>query len=132
MRKLLALILAAAMLMSVCALAEEDVTCTYTVYNVTGEKVTELYLIDALTGETGDNLVGEEGLADGASIDLSKTVKADATDREHFVLNLTFKTESGYEGSFPTLHFETVPISLLAADALTGPTQISFSAPAAE
>lgn len=109
-----------------------DVTCIYTVYNVTGEKVTELYLKDTKTGEDGENLVGEDGLEAGAVIELSKTVMADATDKEHYELNLVFKTESGYEGSFPTLHFETVPISLLAADALTGATQISFSAPAAD
>ncbi len=63
-------------------------------------------------------------------MDLSKTVKADATGRDKFVIDFTFITESGYEGHFKTLHFETVPITLLAADALTGPTQISFFAPA--
>ena len=106
-----------------------DVTCTYTVFNVTGEKVTELYLKDTITGEAGENYVAEAGLDNGASIELTKTVKADATGRDKFVLDLAFKTESGYEGSFPTLHFETVPISLLAADALSGATQISFTAP---
>ncbi len=45
------------------------------------------------------------------------------------VYTLEFTTESGYTGSFDTLHFEVAPISLLAEDALTGATQISFSAP---
>ncbi len=49
---------------------------------------------------------------------------------------LAFKTESGYEAAFATLHFENVPISLLpapvvedgeAADAMTGATQIAFT-----
>ena len=47
-------------------------------------------------------------------------------------MTLTFKTESGYEGSFPTLHIEMTPIYLLSADGKTGATQISFRAPAAE
>ena len=44
-------------------------------------------------------------------------------------VTLSLKTESGYEAAFTTLHFENVPISLLAADALTGSTPISFKAP---
>ena len=105
-----------------------DVTCAYTVYNVTGEKVTELYLVDSYTGEQSENYAAE-GLDDGASLVIEMTAKADKTGKEFFQHALTFKTESGYEGSFPTLHFETVPISLLAQDALTGATQISFFAP---
>ena len=42
---------------------------------------------------------------------------------------LTFETESGYQGVFPTLSIETVPISLLAEDTVSGATAISFSAP---
>ena len=48
------------------------------------------------------------------------------------MVTLSFKTESGREGAFETLHFETVPISLLAADAMTGATVISFKAPEAK
>lgn len=107
-----------------------DVTCTYTVYNVTGEKVTELYLKDNLTGEQGENLAGEEGIEAGAVVALSKTTKADKTGHDDFELTLSFKTESGYEGSFPTLHYETVPISLLVVDATSDATQISFTEPA--
>ena len=100
-------------------------TCVYTVYNVTGEKVTELYVTDNATGEKSENYAGE-GLADGETVEIKGTKKAD------YVVTLSFKTESGYEGVFETLHFETVPISLLAADAMTGATAISFFAPAAE
>ena len=96
--------------------------CTYTVHNVTGETVTELYITDNLTGEKSENYAGE-GLADGASVAISGANKAG------YAVTLSFKTESGYEAAFPTLHFETVPISLLSADALTGATPISFKAP---
>lgn len=95
--------------------------CVYTIYNATGEKVTELYLTDA-TGLTSDNFAGE-GLGDGEYVEINSTKTAD------YLLTLSFKTESGYEGTFTTLHFETVPISLLAADAATGATPISFRAP---
>lgn len=96
--------------------------CTYTVHNVTGETVTELYITDNQTGEKSENYAGE-GLADGASVAINGTNKAG------YAVTLSFKTESGYEAAFPTLHFETVPISLLSADALTGATPISFKAP---
>ena len=96
--------------------------CTYVVYNTTGEKVTELYVTDNATGEKSDNFAGE-GLADGECVEINGTKKAD------YVVTLSFKTESGYEGAFTTLLFEDVPISLLAADAMTGATQIRFGAP---
>ncbi len=106
-----------------------DATATYTVYNVTGEKITEITLANNKTGEAAENLV-PDGLADGASVELTKTVKADATDKEHYELTLAFKTESGYEGAFTTLHYETVPISLIKVDAESGATTLSFTAPA--
>ncbi|MBR2662381.1 MAG: hypothetical protein IKE25_01565, partial [Clostridia bacterium] len=96
--------------------------CTYTVYNTTGEKITELYVTDNATGEKSENFAGE-GMADGASVEIKGTNKAD------YVVTLSFRTESGYEGTFSTLHFETVPISLLVVDAASGATSISFKAP---
>ena len=103
--------------------------CTYTVYNTTGEKVTGLYVTDNLTGEKSENLAGE-GLEDGASVEIN------GTNKPGYVITLSFTTESGYEAAFGTLHFETVPISLLPAktdaDAVTGATPISFSAPEAK
>ena len=51
------------------------------------------------------------------------------TNKPGYAVTLSFKTESGYEAALTTLHFETVPVSLLAADALTGATPISFKAP---
>ena len=108
--------------------------CTYTVYNTTGEKITELFVTDNTTGEKSENYAGD-GLADGASVEIKGTKKAD------YVVTLSFKTESGYEGAFGTLHFETVPISIFSkqtvdeniaaagADATSGATPISFKAP---
>ena len=46
----------------------EAVSAEYTVYNTTGSTVTELYLYDAGSEEKGDNLAGENGLADGENI----------------------------------------------------------------
>ena len=72
------------------------------------------------------NLAGE-GLEAGAFVELTKTVPATQTGDQ--VYTLEFGTESGYTGSFTTLHFKVVPIQLLAEDALTGATMISFSKP---
>ncbi|MBQ9325183.1 MAG: hypothetical protein IJ246_05375, partial [Clostridia bacterium] len=57
-----------------------DDTSAYTVYNVTGEKVTELYLVDSYTGEQGENYAAE-GLDDGASLVIEMTTKADKTGK---------------------------------------------------
>ena len=119
MKKIIALMLsvlvASLMFAGVCALAEEE-TCTYTIFNETGEKITELYVTDNLTGEKSENYAGEEGLANGAILDIH------GTNKEGYVVTLSFKTESGYEGVFGTLHFEDVPISLISADAASGAT----------
>ena len=129
MKKAFFLLLALSLVLA-CAftLAEENETCTYTVFNETGEKITELYVTDNLTGEKSENYAGEEGLKKGGIVEIN------GTNKEGYVITLSFKTESGYEAAFDTLHFETVPISLLpapaeSADATTGATPISFFAP---
>lgn len=94
----------------------------YTVYNTTGETVTELYLYEAGSEDKGENLAGE-GLADAASVELKKEGAVD------FALVLEFTTESGYTGSFNTLHNEVAPISLLSEDAAAGATVIKFAKP---
>ena len=135
MRKLFALLLALALVLTcAAALAEEaadENVCTYTVYNQTCEKVVELYLIDNNSGEKGENYAGEEGLKAYASVAIR------GENYEGYVKSLYFKTESGYEATFATLHFETVAICLLpeieneeGVDAVTAATQISFSVPA--
>ena len=137
MRKLISFILAALLAFSCTAvLAEEaaadDNVCTYVVYNVTGEKVVELYLIDNTSGEKGENYAGEEGLADLVIVEIK------GENYDGYGKTLSFKTESGYEAAFPTLHFENVPISLLPApeqpeegetDTVTGATPINFFVP---
>ena len=103
---------------------------TYTVYNTTGENVTELYLINNLTGDKGVNYAAG-GFAADAAMTITRTITPEEKDAG-YSMTLTFKTESGYEGSFATLHIEVAPIYLLSADGMTGATQISFKAPKAE
>ena len=97
----------------------------YTVYNTTGENVTELYLYAVGAESKGENLAGENGLADGENVVL--TLPEDADQSAKYVLEFT--TESGMNKSFETLSYEVVPISLLSADAAAGATPIAFSAP---
>ena len=112
------------------AKAALNLTGTYTIYNTTGETVTELYLIDNLTGEKGVNYAVNGFAADACWV-ITRTITPEEKDAG-YSMTLTFKTESGYEGSFATLHIEVAPIYLLSADGMTGATQISFRAPAAE
>ena len=112
------------------AKAALNLTGTYTIYNTTGETVTELYLIDNLTGEKGVNYAVNGFAADACWV-ITRTITAEEKEAG-YSMTLYFKTEGGYEGSFATLHIEVAPIYLLSADGMTGATQISFRAPAAE
>ena len=96
----------------------------YTVYNTTGENVTELYLYVAGSEDKGENLAAD-GLADGDSVVL--TLPEDADKSAEYVLEFT--TEGGETQSFDTLSYEVAPISLLSVDAAAGATPISFTAP---
>ena len=112
MKKAFSLLLALSLVLTCAfALAEESETCTYTVFNETGEMITELYVTDNLTGEKSENYAGEEGLKKGGIVEIN------GINKEGYVITLSFKTESGYEAAFETLHCETVPISLLPAPA---------------
>ena len=99
----------------------------YTVYNTTGTNVAELYLYDAGSDEKGDNLAGENGLADGENIVITRDVEADKQSDVTYILEFT--TEDGQTQSFETLHYEVAPISLLSVDAAAGATPIAFTAP---
>lgn len=79
----------------------------YTVYNTTGENVTELYLYVAGSEDKGENLAAD-GLADGDSVVL--TLPEDADKSAEYVLEFT--TEGGDTQSFDTLSYEVAPISL--------------------
>ena len=105
----------------------EATSAEYTVYNTTGSTVTELYLYDAGSDEKGDNLAGENGLADGENIVITRDVEADKQSDVTYILEFT--TEDGQTQSFETLHYEVVPISLLNVDAAAGATPIAFTAP---
>ena len=109
------------------AKAAQRVTGTYTFYNKTGETVTELYLVDNETGEKGPNYA-----VNGFAADAKYVVTRSFTPEQKeagYSMTISFKTESGYEATFPTLHIEEAPVTLLAADAMTGATPISFFAP---
>ena len=107
--------------------AAEPTTAEYTVYNTTGSTVTELYLYDADSDEKGDNLAGENGLADGENVVITRDEDADKQADMTYVLEFT--TEDGQTQSFETLHYETTPISLKSVDAAAGATPIAFTAP---
>ena len=130
MKRFAALVLSVVLLLSVILTAEADdgLTGTYTIYNRTGETVTELYLIDNLTGEIGENYAGDEGFADGDQRMVTRTITAEEK-AAGYSMTVFFKTDSGYEARYATLHIEEAPVTLLAADAMTGPTPISFFAP---
>ena len=129
-RKIFALLTVLALLFSCAALAEggaDDVEIgTYTIYNKTGETVVEVKITDNVTGiENVFPAEGEGGsLLNDNMITMIVDVPTDGTGSHG--LTLSFKTESGREESFPTLHVEEVAIDLLAADAMTGATPIAF------
>lgn len=106
------------------AASSEVESAEYTVYNTTGENVTDLYLYVAGSEDKGENLAAD-GLADGDSVVL--TLPEDADKSAEYVLEFT--TESGDTQSFDTLGYEVAPISLLSVDAAAGATPISFTAP---
>lgn len=109
------------------AKAARNVTGTYTFYNKTGETVTELYLINNETGEKGPNYA-VNGFAADAKYVVARTFTPEQKEAG-FSMTVSFKTEGGYEAQFTTLHIEEAPVTLLAADAMTGATPISFFAP---
>ena len=92
--------------------AAKPTTAEYTVYNTTGSTVTELYLYDAGSDEKGDHLAGENGLADGENIVITRDVEADKQSDVTYILEFT--TEDGQTQSFETLHYEVASISLLS------------------
>ena len=105
----------------------ESQTGIYTVYNKTGETVTEVTIT---INETGESVVVLSDVPADEMAVVSFTMPAALNG--HGALTFGFKTESGYEAAFERLSIETAPITMLSLDALTGATPISFFAPAAE
>ncbi len=136
MKKFLALILAAAMLLS-CALAEtaeEPVdeaavqNGVYNITNATGATVADVILTDNVTGSS-IAYSREGGLKDGESMNIGFSIPAGEDGKHRLTLQYTVKTsENTYTVySFTTLSIEEVGITLLAADAITGATPIAFT-----
>lgn len=101
--------------------AAATATGTYTLYNVTGEKLTELYLYE--TGaDKGENRV-PDGMKNNKKLVLTYEAAADAA------LTLEYVTESGASAKFETLRIEEVPIAMQIVDASSSATPISFSVP---
>ena len=106
-------------------------SATYNIFNVTGEKVTDLYLYRTGSSDKGENLIGdaaEDGGNQTISFDkVPEFLLDDAGNMGAFTIEFT--TESGYTGKFETLSYENAPIMLIAADAMTGSSQIAFGVP---
>ena len=101
--------------------AAETATGTYTLYNVTGEKLTELYLYE--TGsDKGENRI-PDGMKNNKKLVLTFDAAADAA------LTLEYVTESGVSAKFETLRIEEVPIAMQSVDATSGATPIRFGVP---
>ena len=109
------------------AFAAAQQTGTYTVYNKTGEKVTELYIFLTGAEDKGENLAGEEGLAADASAELTKSIDK-ILDGSH-APDPVLQDRGRIRSCLHDLSIEEAPITLLAADAMTGATPISFSKP---
>ena len=134
-KKIFALLAAMALLFSCAAFAEEEPapvkTGVYTIFNKTGELVTEVKLTDNVTGETNDFFAEEDFnfSSDGIVVLYFDVPEAEA---DQHTLTLSYKTESGREEAFTTLKIEEATIELLAADAMTGATPIAFTMPEAK
>ena len=105
----------------------EAATAEYTVYNTTGENVTELYLYEAGSEDKGDNLAGENGLADGENVVITRDEDADKQADMTYVLEFT--TEDGQTQSFETLHYETTLSTLKSFVAAAHTIPIAFDSP---
>jgi len=131
MKKILAILVAALMLLSCAAVAVtaesvEMQTGKYAIINSTGEDVVMISITD---NKDPNNTVKNEftdEFPDGYfdAFEFSIPASEDGSHR----LTLEFETKSGYKGTFATLSIEEAGIELLAQDALTGATPIAFSA----
>lgn len=95
----------------------------YEVTNSTGEVVTDLYVYEVGSADKGTNHAGD-GMADAATVSIDY-----GENPVSIVYTIEYTTESGRNAQFDTLSVEVAPIYLLAEDAMTGATPISFMAP---
>ena len=101
--------------------AAETAESVYELYNRTGDDLTEVFIYEAGSSDKGENL-SDQFHGGHAHID-----KGQLPTGVDFILEFT--TAGGYTAKFETLHAEVAPITLLAEDALTGPTVIAFQYP---
>ena len=129
-RKIFALLTVIALLLCCTAFAEEETapvkTGVYTIFNKTGELVTEVKITDNVTGEI-NAFSAEEGSGFGSEGIVVLYFDVPEAEADEHTLTLSYKTESGREESFGTLKIEVATIELLAADAMTGATPIAFT-----
>ena len=134
MKKLFATLLAMLMVLSLagCAKNEEpvadnnteevtepaDATGVYTVFNMTGAKLTELYLYEAGSADKGTNYAAD-GIKNTKKVELTYNGKEDTT----LVL------EFNYEGGETQTYIETAPVTLKSVDAAAGASVIAFEVP---
>ena len=105
----------------------------YTIYNATGEGVTELYLYPTGSSDKGENLIDGAAEPEGSQVISFDAVPENLVKEDGTLgaFTLEYTTESGYTASFTTLSYEVAPLQLISADMVTGATQIKFGAPAA-
>ena len=129
MKKILALVLALALVLSCSAVLAEESSAdvkkgVYHLINRTGESIVSVTIKDNVNGsevpyDFKDNPLGVDDI-----FPITLEIPADQ-DGEHR-LTLTFVTESGKTGTFSTLSIEEVSIELLDVDAVAGATPIKF------
>ena len=90
----------------------------YTIYNGSGDSVTELYIYPT-GGDKGENLAGEKGLSNAHAM---YTEFDNADGKGDKGLTLEYTTKGGFTGKFTTLSVEEAPITLASEDAASGAT----------
>lgn len=102
-------------------------TGTYQIRNATGATVTEVTLIDNVSG-TSVSFVPENGMLDGETMDVSFSIPEGEDGNHRLTLHFTIQdSEDHFTGvSFDTLSIEEVTIELLSVDAASGATPIRF------
>ena len=124
-------ILAEDMMTGATPVAFQPTTAKYTIYNKTGEKVTELYLYATGSSDKGENLIDGAAEPDGEQVIEFDSVPEYLVKEDGSISPFTieFTTESGYSASFTTLSYEVAPIQLISEDMVTGATKIKLGLP---
>ncbi|MBR7081272.1 MAG: hypothetical protein IKI49_00975 [Oscillospiraceae bacterium] len=95
----------------------------YKIVNNSGEKLTEAYIYPVGSSDKGENFA-EGGMEPGAEVDVDYGNQS--VDIKYIV---EYTTESGRNEHFDTLSVEIATLYILAEDAMTGATPLSFLPP---